>query len=176
MFNNLSYQQKTVGLIVIAIMLSITAYKRSFKLTINAFTELLEVEEQRHFLNSSHLNIKDLDQELLLLDELIGKKQMAPELVQQGILDFVSHHHNDMIKVHKLREIHTATDAKFKIYSNQLILEGTFNNLLKTIYNFEKQFQYARIVSVNFEKKKDYSSKKTKLFATLIFQNYEKLH
>ena len=98
---------------------------------------------------------------------------MLFQLVQQEILDFVTHGGYD-VKIESVDEVHEASDNKFLIYSNQLTMEGTFEELLKVVYDFEKKFKYSRVVNINFFKKKDYRTRRTKLYAKIIFQNYEK--
>lgn len=173
MFEKLSYKQKFLVLLGIIVMLSMAAYKRSFKLTINAYNEYQELNEKLNYINSSSSNIRELDAEINFLDNLIGKEGMEPELVQQEILNFVTNQDKD-IDVYKIEEIHEASDNKFLIYSNQLTIEGAFEDLLKIVYEFEKKFQYSRVVHVNFFKKKDFRTKRVKLYAKIIFQNYEK--
>ena len=173
MFEKLTYKQKIVALFAIILMLSIAAYKRSFKLTINAYNQYQELVEKSNYINSSTSNIKELDAEIIFLDNLLGKDGMEPQLVQQEILDFISQK-NSTVDIEYIDEIHKASDNKFIIYSNQLIIKGAFIDLLNMIYSFEKNFPYSRIVNVSFFKKKNSSTRKIELYAKIIFQNYEK--
>jgi len=173
MFENLTYKQKFLAIIAISVLLGFTAYKRSFKLTLDAFSEYYELNEKLEEISSSSTTIQEVDTEIRFLDNLLGEESMEPVLVQQEILDFVTHKSNSVI-VFDLAEVHEASDNKFLIYTNQLTIEGSFEELLKMVYEFEKEFPYSRVVNTSFFKKKDFKTRRIKLYAKLIFQNYEK--
>jgi len=173
MFENLTYKHKFLAIIAISILLGFAAYKRSFKLTLDVFSEYCELNEKLNEINYSSSTIQDLDTEIRFLDNLLGQESMEPVLVQQEILDFVTHKSN-AITVFDLAEMHKASDNEFLIYTNQLTIEGNFDELLKMVYEFEKEFPYSRVVNTSFFKKKDFKTRRIKLYAKIIFQNYEK--
>ena len=70
--------------------------------------------------------------------------------------------------------MHTFSDTEFKIYSNQITVEGAYNNLIELLYTIEKEYKASRIVSTNLYSKKNYQTKTTKLYLKIILQNYEK--
>lgn len=173
MFNTISYKKKFFALILIGIILSITAYKRSFNLAINSYNESKSLSERLDYINAASNDIGALDKEILFLNYLIGEDSIEPELVQQEILNFVTNN-NKRVSVVNIEEVHHANDNDFIIYSNQLTLEGSFKDLLQAIYSFEKQFTYSRLVNVTFFRKKDFKTRQEKLYSKIIFQNYEK--
>ena len=174
MFENIPYNKKVIGLVVITIMLSIAAYKRSFSLTIGAYQKLNDLQDRLTYINSSNEDYSMISQEIQILDELIGKKGIDPIRVQQELLDFVSINHNNKVSIVDVAKIHESTNKDFLVYTNQLTLKGGYQNLLEVIASFETDFEYSRLVSIAFDKKKNYKNKKSVLNANLIFQNYEK--
>ena len=90
MFENLTYKQKFLAIIAISVLLGFTAYKRSFKLTIDAYNEYHELSEQLYEIKSSSSTVQELDTEIRFLDNLLGKENMESVLVQQEILNFVT--------------------------------------------------------------------------------------
>lgn len=173
MFENLSYKQKFFALIGIAIMLSVAAYKRSFSLTLNSYKEHQDLVKKLNYVQQNSHEVGILDAEIRFLDQLIGSDKIEPALVQSEILNFVSHNIKK-VNVVSIEEIHEATDKDFVIYTNQLVIEGTMEDLLYVVYAFEKEFSYSRVINVAFDKKKDFKTKRKKLYAKIIFQNYEK--
>jgi|GEM_PF-611803 len=173
MFENLTYRQKFLALLAIATLLGFAAYKRSFKLTLDAYHELSELSEQLIEINSSSNTVQELDTEILFLDNLLGEENMESVLVQQEILNFVTNK-SKSVHVFDVAEVHEASDNKFTIHTNQLTIEGSFEALLKIVYEFEKEFPYSRVVNTSFFKKKDFKTRRIKLYAKIIFQNYEK--
>ncbi|WP_156133061.1 hypothetical protein [Lacinutrix sp. Hel_I_90] len=131
------------------------------------------MSERLDFINESSSDIGVLDSEIKFLNNLIGEDGVEPELVQQEILNFVTNT-SDKVSVVTIEEVHNASDNGFVIYSNQLTLEGSFEDLLTTVYRFEREFSFSRLVNVSFFKKKDYKTRQQKLYSKIIFQNYEK--
>ncbi|NQY07129.1 MAG: hypothetical protein HRT68_13315 [Flavobacteriaceae bacterium] len=133
-----------------------------------------KTEEKLNFITTSNSDFHNITSEIAYLDAAIGKQGISPETVQQSILDFSSQF--DYIKVANISEIHYAQSNGFDIFSNQLVLEGNFNDLSKVIYEFEKNFKLSKIVSINYQKIKNYNTRRDKLQASIIFQNYEKIN
>jgi len=173
MFENLTYKQKFIALLAIAVFLGFAAYKRSFKFTIDAYNEYHELSDKLNEISSSSNTIQELDAEIRYFDNLLGKENVESVLVQQEILNFVTNK-SKSVHVFDLSEVHEASDNEFVIHTNQLTIEGSFEELLKIVYDFEKEFSYSRVVNTSFFKKKDFKTRRIKLYVKIIFQNYEK--
>ncbi len=172
MFANLTYKQKLLGLMVVGVLLFFAANKRSFKVTRQAYNQVRQLEDKLNYVNSSTTDIGQTQVELQFYDKIIGEQGVAPEEIQQQILDFATKY--ERVLVYNLDEIHIAESNGFSVISNQLTLEGDFNSLLDAVYAFEKEFRFSNIVSVSFVKEKEYQTRKNKLRVKIIFQNYEK--
>lgn len=174
MFENFSYKIKFFALIGLIVILSVTAYKRSFSITIDSYSLLKESEQKLNKIANSQQNIERLTAEISYLDQIMGKDIAHPDLVQQEIL-------SSFIELNKetnligLKEVHKAKNNYFNVYSNRLILEGTFENLLQTTYNYERDFDASRIMSLKFYVERQPRTRKKQLFEQIIFQNYEKI-
>jgi len=174
MFENLSYKKKFFALLGLIVVLGITAYKRSFSMAIDAATLLEESKQKLAKVNNSQQRITNLAAEVAYLDKLIGKESANPDVVQQEILNSFAEISSNTALV-KLEEIHKASDDYFNIYTNRLVLTGDYGNLLKTTYNYEKEFDFSRVVSLQFYIEKEPRTRRKKLFEQIIFQNYEKI-
>lgn len=173
MFENLTYKQKFITLVVVVTLLAIAANKRSFKLTKNAYEDYQIKKKELDYVESTPNNIHNLDYEISFLDNLIGNENLEPELVQQEILNFVTNT-DYKVQVVNVTEIHEASSNDFNIYTNQLTITGDFESIVSMVYEFEKKFSYSRVVNINFFKKKNFKTRKIQLYAKIIFQNYEK--
>lgn len=174
MFEQFTYKQKFFGLIVIFVLLLLASNKRSFSVTRAMYGQLKEVEEKLKFVNDENQNVHSIVSEIAFLDNAIGKQGLAPDEVQQAIIDFSSQYKK--IKVINIDETHFAESNGFDIFSNKLVLEGDFNSLSEVIYDFEKSFKQSKIISIAYERIKDYNKRKNKLQVSIIFQNYEKVN
>lgn len=172
MFKEVSYKNKFFAVIILFIVLSITAYKRSFKATFEAVNFYKEAKKNIEKSSNTQEEIGFLKNEMLNLDNIIGKKSRNPEIVQNEILNFLSQQEkNNLSKIDKL---HISNDEYFTIYSNTISLKGSFNELIKTIHAFENNFEYARIASLKLYVVRNRKTYKNELYNQLIFQNYEK--
>lgn len=175
MFENLSYKKKFFALLILIVMMGVTAYKRSFSITIDTATLVKETKQRLDKVSNSQQHISKLLKEIDYLDKLIGKETANPNIVQQEILHSFTALDTEA-RLIQLEEVHKASDDYFNVYTNQLILTGNFADLLRTTYTYEKTFDYSRIVSVRFYVEKEIRTRRKKLFEQIIFQNYEKIH
>lgn len=173
MFKNISYKKKFYGLLAFAVILSFTAYKRSFKGTIETIDFYRESAKNIKESSNSLRELSNIKKEISILDNTIGKSAKNPAIVQNEILGFLSKRPQE-ITLSKIENLHISNDNYFTIYSNVISLKGDFNNLLKTIYEFEKDFEYARIASMVLYTERNNKTSKKELNNEIIFQNYEK--
>lgn len=171
MFDNYSYKKKFTALIVIFFMLSITAYKRSFHALFQVINEYQILSEKVDDINKKANNMEGLIRDIAYLDKIIGKEGITKEMAQQGIVGFATKKH-PQISINDLQPIHIFSDDNYRIVTNQIDITGNADQLLRLGYDFEKEFDFSRIVGMNF-----YTIKKNNKFEILhlkmIFQNYE---
>ncbi|MBQ4821396.1 hypothetical protein [Aquimarina sp. MMG016] len=174
MFENISYKKKFIALLILMVILAFTAYKRSYSMAIDAAKLLEESKQKLAKVNNSQQHITSLKSEVEYLDKLIGKEVANPDIVQQEILNTFTEINTNTPLV-KLEEVHKSSDEYFNVYTNRLILTGNFGDLLKTTYNYEKEFDFSRVVSLQFYIEKEPRTRRKRLFEQIIFQNYEKI-
>jgi hypothetical protein len=171
MFEKYSYKKKFAALLIVFVMLLITAYKRSFHTLFQVIKEYRTLSAKTNEINKRSSNTDDLTKEIKYLDRVIGKEGITKEMVQQGIISFVSTE-NPKISINDLQPTHVYSDENYRITSNQLDVTGNCNQLLELGYNFEKKFNFSRIVSMNFYTIKKNNTSEV-LHLKMIFQNYE---
>jgi hypothetical protein len=170
MFEQYTYKQKFMALLIVFVMLSITAYKRSFSTLFQVMKENRELNNQVNQLANKAKNSDKLIEEVAALDKLIGKEGMQSQEVQQQIVNFATKNAN--VSISDLQPIHIADDGNYVISTNQIDVTGNVNQLLQTSYAFEQKFEWSRLASVNFYTIKK-NNKPEALHLKMIFQNYE---
>ena len=131
------------------------------------------VKEKLATVDDSYNRLGVLNNEISGLDYLIGGQTKKPENVQHEILDFIS---SDSLEVNivSIADVHLYKSDEFLIYSNEIELSGSYENLVNTLYNIETNFKNSRVMSSQFYSKKNYKTNKQNLFLKIILQNYEK--
>lgn len=171
MFEKYSYKQKNYALAVLFILLSITAYKRSFHSLFKVIGEYNTLSEKTDAIRKKTKNIDALTRDVAYLDKIIGKEGVTKEMVQQGIIHFASENAPE-VSINDLQPIHRFSEDNYHIITNQLDVTGSSDQLLKLAYDFEKKFNLSRMVSINFYTTKN-NNKSEVLHLKMIFQNYE---
>jgi hypothetical protein len=171
MFENYSYKKKFTGLLIIFVMLLATAYKRSFNTLFEVIKENRVLSKKANDIDKKANNTSELKQEIAYLNRIIGKVGITKDMVQQGIVSFASKQ-NYQVSINDLKPINVYTDENYNIITNQLDVTGNCNELMQLGFDFEKKFNFSRIVSMNFYTTKNNNSPDV-LHLKMIFQNYE---
>ncbi|MCF6133370.1 hypothetical protein [Flavobacterium wongokense] len=171
MFNQYSYKLKFKFLIVFFIILSVAAYKRSFSNLILLYKENSTLREKKGVMKNQAPNVNALTVQVAGLDKLIGKEGVEKEKIQQEIIAFLVKNSSG-VSINDLQPIHNFTYDDYQVYTYQIDLTGSYNELLDITYKFERQFEYSKIISLAFYTDKK-NSKTEILHLKLIFQNYE---
>lgn len=139
--------------------------------------ELKNQEMQKQSAETAQQSIDMYQLSIAQLNHTIGKSDLEPDKVNQEILGVISEYSlSHEVKLEKLEATHVFQTVDFTIYSNQILVEGSFNGILSLVYFMENEFQYARLTNVNFYSQNDISTKQTKLYAKLLFQHYRQIN
>lgn len=170
-FDTYSYKQKNYALLVIIVLLAAAVYKRSVSVTIETKAYERELDEKLETADKALADISTKNNEIALLDRMLGKENSSVEKVQQGFLNFFAQR-SASISVYKIEEVLKYQHPDFTINTHQVVLKGSYLKTLEFIYDMEKEFDLARLVNVSFEYKKVNSEEPESLYTTLILQNY----
>lgn len=173
MFNQYTFKQKFIALLVLFVLLSITAYKRSFRLFFQLYQENKILTEKMEKVNSDSKNLAVLEDEIRQLDKYIGKQNVDKDRIQDEILNFISTKHQK-IKIVKLNPIHVFKDDKIIYLSNEIEVSGDVNDLMKLTLDLEQKFDYSKIRHLKY-----FSIIKNNsilgLHLKILFQSYENI-
>ena len=172
LFEKYSYRQKNFALLIIAVLLFAAAYKRSFKTTLDTLSYLSELDVKLATANHSQNETKQVQREINHINRLLGKEDVTIEQVQQGFLNFFASHSSGLI-VHQMEEVYTFQHPDFIINTYRIDIKGDFISTLKFIYQFEKNFDDARLIHTQFELIQNSDNNRKELITTLLIQNYE---
>jgi hypothetical protein len=171
MFEQYSYRTKFSALLIVFCMLCVASYKRSFHTLAEVVSENRELSADAADMKLKSGNTRQLENEIANLDMALGKEGVTKEMVQQEIVSFVTRNHRG-VSIHDMQPIHVFSDKNYNIITNQLDVTGTTGALLKLSYDFEKYFNFSKIVSMDFYTTKR-NDKIELLHLKIIFQNYE---
>jgi len=172
LFEKYSYRQKNFALLIIGVLLFAAAYKRSFKTTIDTLSYLSELDLKLVNAKHSQNETKEIQKEIHHINRLLGKEDVTIQQVQQGFLNFFAARSSGLI-VHQMEEVYTFQHPDFIINTYRIDIKGDYLSTLKFIYQFEKNFEDARLIHTQFELIQNSESNRKELITTLLIQNYE---
>lgn len=172
MIAQLSHKRRFFIVLIILIVLIFALYKKTYQPIFQLQTELRTSQKLMENSETSFSEIQALQQELNGLDKIIGNSQNHA-LTQQKILHFITKSSLN-VSVVSIEDTHIFEEKIFTVFTNKIILKGTYENLLTLMYTMEKEFATSKIASAKFVSEKDYNTNKTDLTLELYFQNYGK--
>lgn len=173
LFQKYTYRQKKLALVVIFVLLAAAAYKRSFSITIQQLGLNSELLIKRAEAETSVDRLKTKQNELKLINQLVGQENVPNERVQQKFLSFFDAKTNNL-SVERMEEVYTFDHPDYTINTNLITVKGDYLNTIKFLYDLEKQFSFARLVSANLQLKTNRVLQKNELHTTILLQNFWK--
>jgi hypothetical protein len=175
LFENLTYQKKNKLLAGVLVLALILAYFLAIQNTIYAYKSYKENEEKVANANTAPQKVAYYKKKLADIENIIKKQQGTGMDNQQLLLSVVSDYCNENDLVLKEFPLPiTSNDKDYTIETNIFEIQGGFIKLVKLVYELEQNTIVGKVMSVNYEIKKNYKTKSFALTATLYLQNIKK--
>lgn len=164
-------KQKNILLVIVFIITLFICYQLAIRKT-------LDQKRQFNVLNQEALLFKDGSKKLYLIkqkehyyDSLLTKNQLYGSSVQNNLLKFINTFaRKNNIKVISFLEPHKITKNGLTIKTYNFIVEGVYNDINGLLYELEQQTKFGEIISLHFEKKKDFRINKYYLQASVLLK------
>ncbi|HCT31384.1 MAG TPA: hypothetical protein DIW31_11805 [Bacteroidales bacterium] len=171
MFKNFSYKKKFAYLVVCGGLLLCLVYYFSINETIKLRRNYLELQSRYNTVSDASSSILFYEKELKKIDSLIGsnndKKNYTQEELLKKVTDFGRSHNLTIIN---FPAPHKHVDNKYRVYTYEASISGTYNNLLRLLYELEIGNYPGVIKSANFVLTKSSGQTRTMLVMTLFIQ------
>ncbi|MCF6347031.1 MAG: hypothetical protein L3J20_01865 [Flavobacteriaceae bacterium] len=150
-------------------------YLLSFSNTFELKNQYLGLKkEQELFTNISQKLIR-LKQQNAYYDSILRSKQISTESSFQNNLlkTITSLADTTAIKVVNFNNPHTFKTDNALINTFSFTLKGSFSKITQLIYQLEQHYKLGKVISVNFEKKKNYRRNSYFLECTILLQQVQ---
>lgn len=166
-------QQKNIALVLGFLLLLIISYVFSIQKTLDLKSRTKELKKEKEMLSNASELIFSLQQENRYLDSILLKKELSIEnSFQQTLLQKLNTFSKTAtIEIISFDEPHINIENNTNLKTYSFEVKGSFSSLLKLVNTIEKQ-QLGEIISINFEKKKNYRSNKEELIAQFYIQKF----
>ncbi|WP_405610885.1 hypothetical protein [Polaribacter sp. Asnod1-A03] len=167
-------KHKNIGLIIGFLLLFIISYIFSIQKTIDLKARLKVLKKEKELLSNASERIFNLQQENKYLDSILKRKELSIEnSFQQLLLNKLNNFKKETsIEIISFNEPHQIIKNNTNLLTYSFEIRGGFNALLKLTNFLEKQ-QLGKLVSVNFEKKKNYRTNREELTGQFYLQKLE---
>jgi len=155
---------------VVALLL---CYKLALSKTLALRTTHNELNHQELLFKNTPRQLSLLKQKQRYYDSILTKYQRNGSSVQNNLLNTItSFAKSNNLKVIEFLEPHIYNQDDLNIKTYQFTLEGNFNAILKLTYKLEQQTKFGEIISINFEKKKNFRTGKYYLQASVLLKSF----
>ncbi|MGV8946811.1 MAG: hypothetical protein ACOH1N_10320 [Lutibacter sp.] len=169
----MNLKQKNIILLIGFLLLVWISYVFSFSKTIDASQRFNELNRQDELYTSASQNIDHLKQQDSYYNSLLKKHQIFSESsFQNNLLNTLNQYSSEK----KLKIINFKDPHHFQLNNNAIqetyifTIESDYNTIINLIYSLEQHHKFGKIISANFEKKKDYKTNKEYLQCQIYLQ------
>jgi len=172
LFNNTTYKTKFKLLILVLALLLLIVYRLAIIKTIEKYQDCTNLKEKLNLVSLAPREIKELQNRINSINEFFGRNSDSTLNTRAVLIDKTSFFAKQKnIKIKSINEPDFHTENDILIETNQIILEGSFFNLLRYIAFIEKENKNGNIASVKFYTEKNIKTKKEKLLLMIYIKN-----
>jgi len=174
-FKNLTYKKKNLLLLIVAVLVGFMVYFLAVKKTAAAYSEFNENKIRVEQAASAPLLAEQMEKELIVMDSKIASQNNHYENVDEALLSLITTYcQNHHAVLREFPETSYSEDGELSIETRQFRIGGNFFTLINLVYLLEQKYNLGKLVSVNYQLKKDFKTKEMQLTATIFLQNIKK--
>ncbi len=172
----MSLKHKNIALLGGFVILLWLTYQLSIAKTFEAKNRHDSLFDQKELISNVPQQISYLKQQNEYFNSVLEKNKITAESsFQNNLLQIInSYATKNQLKIINFNEPHKAikNDAVLKTYS--FTVQGSFNQILQLLQTLEQYGNYGKMISINFNKKKNYKTNKSFLQCTVLLQRIER--
>ena len=106
-------------------------------------------------------------------DSILGQYKLDKSSIQNNLLKVINEYATkNQLKVVDFIEPHITTTNDLVVKTYDFTLEGPYNTINKFIFLLEQQTKFGEIISLSFEKKKNYKTAASYLQARVLLESF----
>ena len=171
----MSLKQKNIILFIAVVLLYWLGYQLSFSKTFESKNQYHELKKEQELYDNVYQKLVHLKQQNVYYDSILKSKRISTESsFQNNLLETItSYADTTSIKIINFKSPHHFRTDNAKLNTFSFKLSGSFSKITQLIYELEQHYKLGKIISVNFEKKKNYRRNIYFLECTVLLQQVE---
>ena len=172
MLNRLNNKTKFILLVLFSFLFAIFTYKIAVKKTLLVKREVKQLKQKREILSFAPKEIALLKKQQMYYDSIIQQNLTYSKNPQKIILEQTSIDCRKRgVLLLEIPEMKIYHDKGVTIYLSKVTSQGSFSQLLRLLYDLEKEQKIGNILSVLFETEQNNKTRQRYLKMTLLVQN-----
>lgn len=169
-FKEISNKRKFYIILYGLIFLYLFAYLLTIRKTVKVYSDYKEIKNQLEYIGNAPDRLSVIKNSLIYIDSLIGNYKQSN--FQFQLLENISNFCQDNNIIFKsFPKVHQVEEQNFLVNTYVIECDGSFLRLLNLVYFLEQKKRLGKIVSLNFQVKKEQITNYTRLFATIYIQS-----
>ena len=179
MLEKLTYQQRFYFISGSFIVLLILSYSLAIKPTLELIKNHKTLKEKYETIAEAPVKLKTMQRQLDKINStyfstFTNNTQLSQDYLLEVLNEIVS---TNKVQITNYPGEHSFTNGNLDVTTHIITIKGSFNSLLKTLYNFENSYKSFKIASVKFYSELNRKTKLKQLYMELYIQqiNNDKL-
>ncbi|WP_456442522.1 hypothetical protein [Psychroserpens sp.] len=166
-------KNKNIVLVLGFIFALVICYGLAISKTIIQRLEYDKLKQQQTLFKNAPQQLSLLKEKQVYFDSILKKYQLSGSSIQNNLLKTINIFATENnLKVVSFLEPHITIKDDLTIKTYQFVLEGDFNDINLLIHQLEQKTKFGEVVSLHFEKKKNYKTGKHYLQASILLQSF----
>ncbi len=169
----MTQRNKNILLIVGLLLMLFFAYRFGFSKTFAISSEVTKLENQKQAYHSASAQLAALTNKEKQLDEILQKNNVEGSSLQNNILKTLNTLSNESgFTIVTFEEPHIFTDEATQKTTTtyNFTIQGDYKSLINVVYSLEQKYSFGNVILVDFEKKKNFRTRKTYLQCNVLLQ------
>jgi len=164
---------KNIILLISFLVLIILCYRFAISNTLKVKKEYRSLKQQELFFKNTPKQVALLKQKQQYYDSLLTIYQINGNSIQNSLLKTINIYVDSIkVKLIDFVEPHVFKGDDISVKTYQFTLEGNYNDILKLVYKLEQETKFGEIISLNFEKKKNFKTGRFYLQAYVLLKSF----
>ncbi len=169
----MTQRNKNILLVVGLLLMFFIAYRFGYSKTFSLRSEVTKLETQKLAYQSAPAQLAALTNKEKQLDEILQKNNVEGSSLQNNILTTLNTLSNlSEFKIIAFEEPHIFTDeaSQKTATTYNFTIQGNYKSLINVVYALEQKYSFGNLIHVDFEKKKNFRTRKSYLQCRVLLQ------
>lgn len=167
--------QKTKNILLIGgfLVSLFICYKWAISNTLEQYNQYQELKKEQALFKNIPKQLSVLKSKETYYDSLLTTYKLKGSSVQNNLLKFINDYATkNQVQVVHFAEPHIIEKNDLVVKTYDINLQGGYNNLNELIYLLEQETKFGEVISLHFEKKKNFRTNKNYLQARILLKSF----